>query len=252
MDGDRQLPALTQQQNATLSASKLCSPGLKKLLIEADDSGGACRIIALNAKLRAECHDLLPMLEAQKAPATAEQTLEVVMRRMVAYGVTANLAFSHGVTWESYVAGLEGLPIHAIEDAFDRWDRGEGVKDIVAAGFPPRPPQVALLAQQAKQEIFTAAYRARKALDHVEKTGAEWTHERKAAEKAKMIELGYLNPDGTANLNGFSLKGMPQPEKPRWTPHELAERLRQSDAQARQGGAPINRGHIEADPGDVI
>lgn len=243
---------LTILPSGTPESTRQLSPGLRKLLTEGDASDGACRIIALNATLRAECQAALPALAAAKEPATEVEALEVISRRMVAYGVTTNLAFSHGVTWDSYVTALEGVPLHAIEDAFDRWDRGEGVKDIEAAGFPPRPPQIALLAIKAKQDIYTAVYRARKALEHVEKRGIEWTAERKAAERQKMIEAGYLNPDGTPNMS-LKARGMPKAPKPSRSQHEIAEELRRTDAQARQGGAPISRAHIEPqDVGDVI
>ncbi len=242
---------ITQPSDISRTSPQL-SAGLRKLLVEGDDSGGACRLIALNATLRAECQRVLPMLEAAKAPATELQTLEVIARRMVAYGVTSNLAFSHGVTWDSYVGAFEGLPLYAIEDAFDRWDRGEGVKDIAAAAFPPRPPQLALLAVQAKQEVFTAAYRAKKALAHVEKEGVEWTRERRLAERQKMIDAGYLNPDGSPNIT-LKSRGMPSAPRPAFSQHELAEQLRRTDAEARRGGAPVSRRHFEAaDPGDVI
>lgn len=242
--------SLTVQPTATTGASELCSPGLRKLLIEGEDSGGACRLIALNATLRAECQRVLPVLENAKVPATDAEALEIIARRMVAYGITANAAYSHGVTWESYLSALEGLPPHAIEDAFDRWGRGEGVKDVVAAGFPPRPPQLALLAQTAKREVFSAVYRARKALEHVEKTGVEWTPERKRIEREKMIAAGYLNQDGSPNMGDLKLRGMPEHERPRQSSQEAAEAIRRS-AEARDRGMPVSRRHAD-DVGDVI
>lgn len=250
MEEDKQL-ALITPQNAMQRESGELSPGLKKLLTQGEDSGGACRLIALNRTLRAECERMLPVLEEQKAPAERAQALEIIARRMVAYGITENLAYQHGVRWDSYVAGLEGMPAYAIEDAFDRWDRGEGVTKIEYAGIAPKPPQLAILAQAGKAEIWTAAYRARKALEHVEKTGVEWTPERKAAERQKMLDLGLLNPDGSPNLS-LSAKGMPEPHRPRYSPQELAAQLRATDAAARHGGAPISRRHIEDDVGDVL
>ncbi len=217
---------LITQPSGTRPASALLSPGLKKLLTEGDDAGGACRLIGLNATLRAECERVLPELEAAKVRAEPEAILELVARRMVAYGITANMAYSHGVTWESYVTALEGFPLYAIEAAFDRWDRGEGTKgDVAAAGYPPRPPQLAILAAPGKTELWTAAYRARKALEHVERSGADWTPERKRAERQKMIDLGFLNPDGTPNLQ-LRPKTVPLAQRPRQSPQEVAERLR--------------------------
>lgn len=249
---DKQL-ALISPQSVMQPECEALSPGLKKLLTQGDDSGGACRLIALNRTLRAECERMLPMLEMQKAPAERADVLEIIARRMVAYGVTENLAFQHGVRWDSYVAGLAGMPANAIEDAFDRWDRGEGTGgNMTYAGLPPRPPQLALLAQVGKTEIWTAAYRAKKALDHVEKEAQHFTPEQRAAERQKMIEAGYLNADGSPNLT-LSAKAMPEPHRPRHSPSEVAAQLRATDAAARHGGAPISRKHIEPDDvGDVL
>lgn len=259
MDGDRQLPA-TQGQlitppSGTRTGSGLLSPGLKKLLTEGADSGGACRLISLNRTLRAECERVLPALEAAKEPATDEQVLEIVARRMVAYGITANLAFSHGVTWESYVSGFGDMPLYAVEDAFDRWDRGEGTNgNLQYAGLPPKPPQLAILAAKGKTELWMAAYRARKALGHIEKTGQDWTPERRAAERQKSIDAGHLNPDGSLRLPPLGRR-MPEAPHPTNNPQEVAARLREADGKARHGGAPISQHHIDPpadDVGDVI
>lgn len=252
MDEEAKQLALISPQSVMQAGSGLLSPGLKKLLVEGEDSGGACRLIALNRTLRAECERVLPVLEEAKTPALDAQVLEIVARRMVAYGITTNAAYQHGVTWESYLAGLRGMPAYAIEDAFDRWDRGEGTNGNLAfAGLPPKPPQIAILAQAGKTEIWTAAYRARKALDHVEKAAQHFTPEQRAAERQKMIDAGYLNPDGSPNLTP-SLKGMPEAPRPRHSPQELAAALRATDAAARHGGAPISRRHIEPPPVDDV
>ena len=205
-------------------------------------------MIALNATLRSECERVLPSLDAAKSPATPAEILEVIVRKMPAYGVTAKHANEWGVTFESYLTALDGFPLYAVEDAFARWDRGEGTKTIEAAGFPPRPPQVALLAQEGKREIFTAAYRARKALLQVEKRGVEWTAERKREERQKMIDQGLLTPEGKPN---FTVGAKPMPNVPRRDPHEVAEQLR--NAEARRMGAPISRSHAEPeDSGEVL
>lgn len=225
---DAKLPQLITPSSGTMPAQRLLSPGLKKLLTQGEDSGGACRLIALNATLRGECERALPMLERAKEPAAREEVLEVVARRMVAYGVTTNLAFQNGVTWESYLAGLEDLPLYAIEDAFDRWDRGEGTKgNLAAAGFAPRPAQVAMLAQAAKAEVWMAAYRARKALEHVEKTqGRDVPPEVRKAVGADLAALA-------ASLKGG--KGMPNIPRAGSTPQEAARRLREAAGRQAPG-----------------
>ena len=85
-------------------------------------------------------------------------------------------------------------------------------------------------------------------------TQDRFTPEQRAAERQKMIEAGYLNPDGTPNLT-VSARAMPEAHRPTRSPQEVAASLRASDAHARHGGAPISRHHIEEpaeDIGDVL
>lgn len=210
------------------------------------------RLIALNPTLRAETERLLPVLEEMKQPATRDEIIVIITREMPAWGVSTKHAGEYGVTYASYADALEGLSAYAIEEGVVRWNRGEGHRDLAMGGFPPRPAQLSILANDAKRELWMAAYRAKLALKHIEDKGTEWTAERKAAERQKMIEAGYLNADGTPNMS-LKARGMPEAPKPSRSPHEVAEELRRTDAQARQGGAPISRAHIEPqDVGEVI
>lgn len=253
MDDARQV-ALIDTSNSRLPTSELWPQGLRKLLLEGEDSGGACRLIAINPTLRRQCEEMLPQLERAKEVATEEEILMLLVRHAPAYGVHAKSPGEWSALFDSYLNILNGLPLYAIEDAFLRWGRGEGHKDVRMAGFYPKAPQLFLLAEKGKAEVWTAAYRARKALEHVEKTGVEWTPERKAEERQKMIDAGYLNADGSPNLS-LGPKGMPEPHRPRLSPQELAAQLRATDAAARHGGAPISRHHIQPpvdDVGDVL
>lgn len=232
------------------------SPGLGRLLLQEDEGGGssarqsAIRIIAVNPVLRAEAERLLPALEDAKRPASREEIIAIIMREMPAWGVSTKNAGEYGVTYASYADALEGLCVYAIEEGVVRWNRGEGHKDLAMGGFPPRPPQLHKLASEGKRQLWMAAYRAKLAVQHIEDTGVEWTAERKAAERQKMIDAGYLNADGTPNIE-FKPKSMAEVHLTK-TPHEVAEELRRSDAQARYAGAPISRRHVEDDPGVVL
>lgn len=220
------IPASTDQ----LESSAPWSKGLGSLLLQDDADGrsdarkSAIRLIAINATLRAETECLLPKLEAAKAPASRDEIIAVVMREMLAWGVPAKHAAEWGVTYASYADALEGLPLYAIEDGVVRWNRAEGHRDLSMGGFPPRPAQLFALANEAKRELFMAAYRAKLALQHVEKQGVEWTPERKRAERAKMIAMGLLTEDGKP---AFSIKAKSMPSlAPRVSQHEIAERIR--------------------------
>lgn len=223
-------------------------------MTEGEDASGACRLITMNPTLRQQAEEMLPMLEAAKAPAEDREILRVLIRHAPTYALPTRPEGEWENFFGVYLDALVGLSVHALEDAFLRWNRGEDMKDPAMGQFFPKPAQLFALAQKAKTEVWMAAYRARKALEHVEKQGAEWTPARRAEERKKMIEAGYLNADGTPNLI-LAPKVMPEMSRPRVSPQQMAEQLRRTDAQARQGGAPISRRHIEApadDVGDVL
>jgi hypothetical protein len=186
------------------------------------------RLIAINPKLRKEAAEIGPRLEMAKRPATRDEIIATVMREMPAWGVSHKNAGEWGVTYASYADALEGLSIYAIEDGVVRWNRGEDQPDLKMGGFPPRPAQLYILAQKSQQELHMAAYRVKRALEHVEAKSVEWTPERKAAEKARAIEMGLLNPDGSLAFKIGAVKGMPEAARPTTSRHDLAEKLRQA------------------------
>lgn len=224
--------------------------GLGSLLLQDDEDGrsdsraGAIRLIAINPTLRAEAERLLPRLEAAKAPASRDEIIAVVMREMPAWGVSPKHAAEWGVTYASYADALEGLSLYAIEEGVARWNRGEGHKDLSMGGFPPRPAQLYLLANEGKRELYMAAYRAKLALEYVE---------RQAPRQVPAEETAKVAEDFRALASTLRGRAMPEAPRPKFSQHELAEQLRRTDAQARQGGAPISRSHIEPeDSGEVL
>ena len=248
MDG--QLPQLIEQnENGTPWSKELG----RLLLAEAQDDAGrsearerAVRAIAASPALRQEARELVLHLESRKRPATREEIVALVAGQMPAWGVSAKAAEVWNLTYASYADALAGMPLHAVQECIIRWNRGKGVKDIAAAGFPPRPAQLVTLADEAKRELFMAAYRVGLALK-VEETAEAWTAERKAAERQKMIDQGLLTADGKPN---FAIGAKAIPNAPRLDQHALAEQLRQASAQTRQMGAPVSRSHIE--DGEVL
>lgn len=166
--------ALIEASATPPPGSKPWSTGLGKLLLaDAEDGGSkrasAVRLIAINPTLRAEAERLTPVLESLKAPAAREEAIAIIMREMPAWGVGTKQAEEYGVTYASYADALEGLSGYLIEEAVVRWNQGLRQENLKDAGFPPRPAQLAMLAQEAKIELYTAAYRARMALAYVEK-----------------------------------------------------------------------------------
>lgn len=226
------------------------SKGLGSLLLQDDADGrsdsraGAIRLIAINPTLRAEAARILPVIEAAKTPATREEIVMVVAREMPAWGVSTKHAGEFGVTYASYADALEGLSLYAVEEGVARWNRGEGHKDLAMGGFPPRPAQLFLLANEGKRELYMAAYRAKLALEYAEV---------KAPRQVSPEEAKKVAEDFRALASSLRGRAMPDAPRPKLSQHELAEQLRRSDAQARHGGAPISRRHIEADDsGEVL
>lgn len=207
-----------------------------------DSRRGAIRLIAINPTLRAECERLLPMLEVAKAPASREEIVVVIAREMPAWGVSGKHAAIYGVTYASYADALEGLPLYAIEEGVVRWNRAQGHEDLKMGGFPPRPAQLYALAAEGRRELFMAAYRAKLAMEHVER-------ETPKVDPAVQAKVGA---DLAALASTLRAKPMPEMPQPKCSPQEMAAQLRAAGAQARGFGAPISRKHIDADPGDVV
>jgi hypothetical protein len=221
MDGDRQLPAeqrqLIEAPTNITPGFKPWSPGLGRLLTDGDDGRSAVRLIAINATLRAEAERLLPQLEAAKAPATEEELLEILVRHAPQYGITAKMAGEWGAFFGAYLDALHGLSPYAVEEAFVRWNRGESPAGQAWKDFYPRSAQLVLLAQEARAEIACAAYRAKRAMEYVEKqTPRQISDEerRKVAEDFKKL-AAMTAP-----------RRMPvAPPPPRWTQAEAAARI---------------------------
>lgn len=222
---------LIEASSAPPPGAKPWTKGLGSLLLQgaadgaSDASRGAVRLIAINPTLRQEALRIVPVLEQMKAPCTREEIVAIIRREMPAWGVGAKTAEDYGVTFASYADALEGHSVYCIEEAVVRWNSGQRVKDLQMGGFPPRPAQLGLLAQEAKTELYMAAYRAKKAVDYVEDKRVEWTPERRREERQKAIAAGYLTKDGALQLP----PAPPNPlhdARPGRSPHQVAERLR--------------------------
>lgn len=242
--------AVISQPTELQAGFKPWSRGLGSLLLQegadgpSDRRASAIRLIAINPTLRAEAERLLPRLEEAKVPASRDEIIGIVMREMPAWGVSTKHAGELGVTFASYADTLEGLSAYAVEEGIARWNRGEGHKDLAMGGFPPRPAQLFALASEGKRELYMAAYRAKLALEYAE----DITPRQIDPEQAAKVAADFR--DLAASLKA---KPMPEAPRPHMSQHAMAEQLRRSDAQARQGGAPISRSHFEAgDQGEVL
>lgn len=164
---------------------------------------------------------MLPALERAKVKAQDGEILRVLIRHAPTYAITVKHDGEWAEMFGVYLDALEGFSVHAIEDAFLRWNRGEDMKDPAMGQFFPKPAQLVHLANKAKSEVWMAAYRAKKALEHVEITQPrEIPEEERQAVAAGLRELA----------DTFKLKELPEAAKPRMTPGEVAARLRAMDA----------------------
>lgn len=193
----------------------------------ADRSDGAVRIIAINGTLRREIAEAYPALEAWAGPAPPDLLLELLIRQTPAYGIAA---LSGPSEWRAffgtYLEALKPLPLEAVAVAFARWSRGEffkAAKDKGQAAFYPKAVQLFELAQPTYLELRAALWRAKKAIDHVEKLPPPRSER---PTRAQLIADGVLDEQGRAILP--PAKGIP-PSPPAREPEtrtQMAERLR--------------------------
>lgn len=173
---------------------------------------------------------MLPALEAAKVPAEGSQIMRTLIRHSPTYAVTARSDGEWAEMFGIYLDALEGFSVHAIEDAFLRWNRGEDMKDPAMGQFFPKPAQLVHLANKAKAEVWMAAYRARKALEHVEKT---------APREIDPDERKAVGEQLAALADSLTLKETPNHLKPRLSPQEVAERIRESTRPEDDVGAVL-------------
>lgn len=215
---DERQVALIEGESRIPPGSKPWSTGLGKLLTAGEDGRSAVRLIAINKTLRAECERILPVIERAKEPAEPEDILGILVRHAPAYGVHAKGPEEWAALFGSYLDALDGLSAYAVEDAFLRWNRGEGHKDLAMSGFYPKPPQLVQLAQAARQELYSACYRGRKALEYDDRpAGAQIP----AEDRARMAE------DMKA-LAASMRREVPLAPRPTVTPQQAAQRAREA------------------------
>lgn len=186
-------------------------------MTEGEDGGAACRLIAINPTLRDQARAMLPALEAAKAKAEDVDLLRVLIRHAPTYALTARHDGEWAEMFGVYLDALEGFSVHAVEDAFVRWNRGEDMKDPHMGQFFPKPAQLVHLANKAKTEVWMAAYRARKALE-----GAE----RSETPKPTLEERQAVGEQLAALAGSLTVKPLPDYVKPRLTPQQVAQRIR--------------------------
>jgi hypothetical protein len=208
--------ALALPTNDTLPNSAQWPAGLKRLLTEGEDGGASARLIAINPALKAQAEAMLPALERAKVPAGDEEMFAILVRHATTYALPSRTDGEWRELFDVYLDALNGFSAHAIEDAFLRWNRGEDMKDPAMGQFYPKPAQLVHLANKAKLEVWMAAFRARKALEHVEQQPRELPPEEQAQVREGFQEL----------LAAFKPKEFPETLRPKMTPAQVAERIR--------------------------
>lgn len=205
-----------------------------------DSSDGASRLIALNAKFRAEVGELYPALEAWAGPAPPDLLLELLIFKTPSFGLAP---LSGPSEWRaffaSYLEALAVLPLEAVAVAFTRWSRGEffkAEKDKGQAAFYPKAVQLFELAQPTYLELRAALYRAKKAITHVEKLPPPRSER---MSKAEMIAAGILDANGRAILPPPRGIAPTPPARAPETHAQMAERLRAAPREPEDDGEII-------------
>lgn len=163
---------------------------------------------------------MLPALEAAKVEADRLDVLKILIRMAPVYALPPRPDGEWKALFEAYLDALDGFSAYQIEDAFRRWNRGEDMKDPAMGQFYPKPAQLVHLANKAKTEVWMAAYRARKALEHVEAQPRQVSPEERETVAAGLRELAAT----------FKPKSLPSDMRPRLTPQEVAAKLREGPA----------------------
>lgn len=206
---------LIVSSNEPLPCSDQWPQGLRKLLTAAEDDG-VSRLIAINPTLKRQAEEMLPALERAKVPAEDREMMRILIRHAPTYAITVRSDGEWAEMFGVYLDALSGFSVHALEDAFLRWNRGEDMKDPSMGQFYPKPAQLVHLARKAKSEVWVATARARKALEYVETMPRQIPPDEKAQVAAGLAELAA----------SFKPKPLPETVKPLMTREQMADRLR--------------------------
>lgn len=125
-----------------------------------------------------------------------------------------------------YLDALQPLSSEMLDEAFVRWNRSELYpREPGRHAFFPKPAELFALAERSRLEIGKALYRARRAMEHVEKLPPPTpSPEERGARRQQLIDAGFLNPDGSVNL--APPKTMPTETRTRESHAAMAERIR--------------------------
>lgn len=172
MDEDRQprQVALIEPPSGNARSSTPCSPGLWKLLTEGEDGGSAIRLVAINPTLRREVETVTPNLLASLAPAGDMALMALLVEHATTFGISVKNKAEWAAILGVYLDALADLPLGAVSEAFARWHRSELYpKDPGRHAFFPKPAELYSLAAPWWTKIRTAAWRARRAVEYVER-----------------------------------------------------------------------------------
>lgn len=186
------------------------------MLTEGEDSGKAIFALRRNLALFDEAKALLPALERIKEPIDRERFALLMAEQRPVFGISDMAPGEWAASLEAYFAVLQDFSEGMIRDAFARWNRGEDMKDPAMGQFFPKPAQIVFLAKKSKANVWSAAYRIRRAMERVEEEPTRHLTAEERAENARKIRELLAQPQ----------RRIP-PQPPGYTVQEWARKCRE-------------------------
>lgn len=203
-------------RNLAKTASGLCTEALWRLLTDSSETAdNAVRRIGRSDRLMAEVREVGAEVARRGAAAGPTDIMAELVKLAPTYGIRDLSDGEFAELFSTYLRALAPLPLEAIREGIVQWTRDGN-------GFFPKPEQIFQRAEPFAHPLRVAAYRAKKAIDHVERNPPPKTAEERAADRQRAIDAGVLNPDGTVNLTFRT----PVESRPRETAQQMADRLR--------------------------
>jgi len=236
MDEQSSLPALADAAPTT-GKWPPSSKALWTLLTQVQGTGIAVEEIAKTPALRAEANAIVAELEAAKEKVDRVDFVRTMGRQKIVFGLGSWSATEWSQALSIYFDALADFSAVAIEEAFSRWHRGEGMSDPGMAQFFPKPAQLVALATKARAEIWVAAHRARQAVEHREAP----TPQMIAGDQFDVQEgFKKLLEEMQGRSHGW------EPSRPTIPQYEMADRIRAHAARTQAPEEPSD------DPGIVL
>lgn len=197
----------------------VCSPGLRKLLTEGESAFASARLISINPTLLAEARRVAPAVDEALTPLVVGDLLDLLDDQALRHPGVRSPVEDRAIFWNAYFRELQTYPLESVAQAFLAWNRGDAdTKTARWSDIFPQPFQLSGFAKAHQAKLGQMRFRLQKALALVGPDHSKTTPQERQAVGEQLAALA----------NTLTPKAIPDHLRPRLSPQQVADRLRNS------------------------